>query len=68
MGSSHCLPKEIQLAGGNHITDTGDVIKHPADMFIVQMFFFHSEHGDAKYTSYVAMKEDLKFVGQHFPH
>jgi hypothetical protein len=33
--ATHCFPKEIKLASGNHVTDAGNVIKHPPHMFIV---------------------------------
>ncbi len=35
MQSTHCFSKKIKLSGGNHVTNTRDVIKHPPHMFIV---------------------------------
>ena len=35
MRATHCFPKKIKLASGNHVTDAGNVIKHPPYMFIV---------------------------------
>ena len=60
--------QENPATGGNHVADVGDVVEHPSHVFVMQVFFFHSEHGDAKYLAYVAVEENLKLVRQHFPH
>jgi hypothetical protein len=33
--ATHGLPKEIKLAGSNHVADAGDVVEHPSHVLVV---------------------------------
>jgi hypothetical protein len=41
---SHYLPNEVKLAGGYQITYTRYVVKHPPDVLIPDLLFFHLCH------------------------
>ena len=42
--STHGLSKEVELTSSNHVTDAGDVVKHPSHMLVMKVLLLRTEH------------------------
>jgi hypothetical protein len=60
VGTSNNFAEEPKLTGGNHISDTWDVVEKSSYFFIADMVVFNLDDGDVEDMSDVAVKEYLE--------
>ena len=67
-GGANDFSNEVHLSRCDHVTDARDVVEHPPNMFISDVFFLDSCERDMKDSVDAAVEEDFELVGKGFAH
>ncbi len=67
-GGAYDFSDEVHLARCDHITNARDVVEHPSNMFILDVFFPDSCDRDVKDSANAAVEEYFELVGKGFAH
>ena len=67
-GGAYDFSDEVHLSRCDHVTGARDVVEHPSNMFILDVFFLDSCDRDMKDSADAAVEEDFKLVGKGFAH